>query len=152
MSSRDAFQPQPLCGSVAWNGIFPEQVFKISLSEILLLRGLHVVEDEVLFLVSKSSDGSEAQSRKAFLLCECLCAEMVHLFSKNSTQPLCLLCFYFWFEQKAAISKGSVRSESVERSKEEGEVAGKNMVRGRENNAREEIFRINGHLQSGRLC
>lgn len=43
------------------------------------------------------------------------------------------------------MSKGSVSSESVERSKMEGEVAGKNMVRGGENNARGKIFVINGN-------
>lgn len=47
--------------------------------------------------------------------------------------------------------KSSGSSESVERSKKEGEVAGRNMVRSRENNARGEIFMINGNPQSGKL-
>lgn len=54
-------------------------------------------------------------------------------------------------DKQAAVSKGSVSSESVERNKKEGEVAGRNMVRGRENNARGKIFMINGSPQSGRL-
>lgn len=47
--------------------------------------------------------------------------------------------------------KGSGSSESVDRSKREEEVAGSNMVRGKENNARGKIFMINGDPQSGRL-
>lgn len=54
-------------------------------------------------------------------------------------------------DKQAAMSKGSVSSESVERNKKEGEVAERNMVRGRENNARGKILIINGSLQSGRL-
>lgn len=50
------------------------------------------------------------------------------------------------------MSKGSVSGESVERSKKEGEVAGRKMVRGRENkNARGQLFMINGNPHSGRL-
>lgn len=71
---------------------FPSKVFKISLSEISLLRGLHAVASEgsgVLVLVSKSSDGLGAQSRKGFLcVCEHLWAEMFQLFATNSTQHL----------------------------------------------------------------
>lgn len=157
MISRVAFQPQPLCGSVAWNGILAKKGLQNQLarmSEILLLRGLHVVEDKgngVLILVSKSSVGSEAQSRKAFLfVCDCLCTEMFQLFSKNCTQHLCLLCFCF-FGQMGCNVQG-ICNESVERSKEEGEVAGKNMVKGKENNARGKIFMINSNPQSEGWC
>lgn len=54
-------------------------------------------------------------------------------------------------DKQTAMYKGSGSSESVERSKKEGEVAGRNMVRGRENNARGKIFMINGNQHSAKL-
>lgn len=72
---------------------FPSKIFKISLSEILLLSGLRVLTGEgngVLVLVGKRNDGSEAESvvykaGRPFLF-ECLCVEMAQLFcvSKNN--------------------------------------------------------------------
>lgn len=84
----------------------------MSLSEILLVRGLHIVAGEgngVLVLVSKSSDDSEAvckAGRPFLFMCQCLCTEIYQLFFKNSIQHLCLLCFYFWFGQIGCIAQG----------------------------------------------
>lgn len=138
---------------------FPSKVSKISLSEILLLRCLHVTAGEGSGVWSLSVKAVMVQKHSALCAKQegpfslCVSASVQRCFSCSLRTAQCLLSVFLlliWTNRLQCTRALEAVNQWIG-AKKEGEVAGSNMVRGRQNNARGKIFMINGDPQSGRL-